>query len=240
MKKSSLLITLSVVALAGLSSQVFAQAAKPVAAAPTAPVQATPTPPTFGAPITGQCVLDTTTAMANSAMGKAASDRLVQLKGVVDSELGQAGTALDAEYKALSDQQKAATAPTATAAVKQAWQAKASAWEQKRQAFQATVQQRNQEMQYTQQEVMQAVFQKMIPQINSVVTAKGCSTVVAADSLLHYDVNGANNTTSTFVYVNPAMDITSAVVQKLDATGELLPTFQRVDLSQQQGAAPAQ
>lgn len=235
MKKSSLLITLSVLSMAALTGQVFAQAAAP--AAPAAP--ALPTPPTFGAPLAGQCVLDTSEAMANSAMGKAAVARLQQLQGVVDSELAPDSTALDTEYKSLSDQQKAATAPTATAAVKQAFAAKAQGWEQKRQAFQEKSQQRSQEMQYTQQGVMQAVFQKMIPQINAVVTAKGCSTVVAADSLLHYSVNGANNQPSTFVYVNPAMDITSAVVQKLDATGELLPTFQRADLSQQ-GGAPAQ
>ena len=233
MKKSSLLITLSVLSMAAMTGQVLAQAAAPVAA------PALPTPPTFGAPLAGQCVLDTGTAISDSAMGKAASTRLQQLGGIVQSELSTDETSLDTEGKALADQQKAATAPTATTAVKQAFSTKAQAWEQKRQILQAKAQQRQQEMQETAQSARQAIFVKMIPQINAVVTAKGCSTVVSADSLVSYTMPGANNTATSFVYVNPAMDITSAVVQKLDATGDVLPPFQRVDLSQQ-GAAPAQ
>ena len=224
MKKSSLLITLSVLALAGVSGQVFAQAAP-----------ATPAPPTFGAPIAGQCVLDTNEAMSNSKMGKAAVDRLNQLNGVVQSEISGLSTQLDTDRKAL---QAAQPAKTATPAVVQAFQTKAQAWEQRAQQLQALAQQRDQEMQYTRQAAMSSIFMKMVPQISSVVTAKGCSTVVSADSLVRYPV-GSGETQSTFVYVNPAMDITSTVVQKLDATGELLPTFNRVDLSQQ-GAAPAQ
>ena len=231
MKKSSLLITLSVLAMAGVSGHVFAQTGAPAAA------PAVPTPPTFGAPVAGQCVLDANTAINSSKMGKAALDRLNQLGGVVQSEVTGLSTQLDTDRKALAAQQPA---KTATAAVVQAFQAKANAWEERAQNLQNLVQQRNQEMQYTKQVAMSQVFMKMVPQINSVVTAKGCSTVVSADSLLHYEMNGANDTSSTFVYVNPAMDITNSVVQKLDATGELIPTFQRIDLSQQQGAAPAQ
>lgn len=226
MKKSSLLITFSVVALVGISGQAFAQ----TAAAPIAP-------PTFGAPTAGQCVFDTNAAINNSKMGKAALDRINQLAGVVQSELTTQGTQIDADRKAL----EAAQPPkTATAAVTQAFQVKAQAWEQRAQALQALVDQRQQEMQATKQVAFSNIFNRMVPQINAVVTAKGCSTVVSADSLVRYMPPGANDASQAVVYVNPAMDITSAVVQKLDATGELLPTFQRYDLSQQQGAAPAQ
>ena len=229
MKKSSLLLSLGALALAGLSGQVFAQAAAPVAAPPT--------PPTFGAPVAGQCVLDTTNAIVTSKMGKAAIDRLGQLNGVVQSEITGLDTQLGADRKTLAAAQPA---KTATQAVKDAFQTKAAAWEQRAQQLQGLAQQRDQELQYTRQAAMSAIFMKMVPQINAVVTAKGCSTVVSADSLVRYPVPGASDSQASFVYVNPAMDITSAVVQKLDATGELLPPFNRVDLSQQQGAAPAQ
>jgi Skp family chaperone for outer membrane proteins len=204
--------------------------------------QTPPTPPTFGAAIPGQCVLDEQAAMTNSAIGKAASQRLVQLKSVVDGELQQQGTALETEYKTLAAGQ---AAQSATPAGKTAWENKAQAWAKKRDAFQAKVQQRQQEMQYTQQEVMAAIFSKLIPNINAVVTQKGCSTVVSASSLLSYDSTtpGADGkpVSSKFTYVNPAMDITSAVVQKIDSTGELLPAFDRVSLDQPaaQGAAAA-
>jgi len=234
MKKTSLfLIASAAVLMAGAGTQVLAQAAAP--AAPAAP-----TPPTFGAAVPGQCVLDEQAAMATSNIGKAASDRLVQLKGVVDSELGADGKAIEEEYKALAASEKTSAA---TPAGKTAWEGKAQAWEQKRQAFQAKVQQRNQEMQYTQQEVMQAIFQKLIPQINAVVTAKGCATVISADSLLHYDMTTNTNgqpTQTSFLYANPAMNITTDVVNKMNATGETLPSFDRVKLDQPAaGAAPA-
>lgn len=236
MKKASLLLIASAAVLMGATgTQVLAQAAAPAPAAP--PV---PTPPTFGAPLPGQCVLDEQTAMAISNMGKAASDRLTQLKGQVDAELSAEGKGIEDEYKALTASQKTSAA---TPAGKTAWEGKAQAWEQKRQTFQNKVQQRNQEMQYTQQEVMQAIFQKMIPQINAVVTAKSCATVISADSLLHYDLttntNGAPTQTS-FLYANPAMNITQAVVDKMNASGETLPAFDRVKLDQPAaGAAPA-
>ncbi|MGN6210628.1 OmpH family outer membrane protein [Asticcacaulis sp.] len=235
MKKASLfLIASAAVLMAGAGTQVLAQAAAPAAAAPVAP-----TPPTFGAAVPGQCVLDEQTAMSTSNMGKSASDRLVQLKGQVDAELGAEGKAIEDEYKALAASQKTSAA---TPAGKTAWEGKAQAWEEKRQKFQAKVQQRNQEMQYTQQEVMQAIFQKMIPQINAVVTAKSCATVLSADSLLHYDMTANTNgaaTQTSFLYANPAMNITTDVVAKMNASGETLPAFDRVKLDQPAaGAAP--
>jgi len=230
--KKSLLLSLGAVLLTGVAAQALAQTA-----APTAPTP--PAPPTFGAALPGQCVLDTQSAIVTSAMGKAAADRMRQLKAVVDSELSTEGKALDDERQSLAQQQKLATTPAA----KTAWDGKAKTWEQKRQAFQDKIDQRNQEMQYTQQEVMSAIFQKLIPQINAVVTQKGCATVMSADSLLHYDLTANTNgqaSQSSFLYANPAMNITQDVVAKLDSTKELLPQFDRVSLDQPaQGAAPA-
>jgi hypothetical protein len=118
MKKATL-ISLGALIMAGVSGQVFAQtAATPAAPAAAAPTP--PTPPTFGAAVPGQCVLDTQEAMADSAMGKAAADRLRQLKAVVDSELSTEGKSLDSERQSLATQQKAATTPAA----KTAWKAR--------------------------------------------------------------------------------------------------------------------
>jgi Skp family chaperone for outer membrane proteins len=205
-----------------------------------AQAQTTPTPPpppTFGAPIQGQCVLDVNQVMSDSNMGKQASDRLVMLKGQSDAELQTAAGALQTEAKSLEAQQK-----TVTAATKAAFESKVEAFSQRRDQFQQKVQQRNQEMQYTNQLAMQILFQKMLPHINSVVTARGCATVVQADSLLHYDAPGANNGPSQpFVYANPAMNITSAVVEKMNSANEPLPQIDRVNLDQQapQQSAPA-
>ncbi len=224
MKKSSLILLVSALALAGATGAVAQTAA--------------PTPPTFGAAVPGQCVLDEQTALGNSNMGKAASDRLQQLKGAVDSELQPEATSLETEYKALQAEQKAATTPAA----KQAFDQKAAAWSDRRDQFQQKAQLRQQEMQVTQQQVLAAIFQKMIPSINAVVTQKQCATVMSADSLLHYEAPAATAGAepTSFVYANPSMNITNDVVAKMNSTGETLPAFDRANLGQQRGAsAPA-
>ncbi|MGZ3298457.1 MAG: hypothetical protein ACXU8O_05550, partial [Asticcacaulis sp.] len=86
------------------------------------------------------------------------------------------------------------------------------------------------------------IFSKMIPSINAVVTQKGCATVMSADALLHYDASSNTNgqeTQASFIYANPAMDITKDVVAKMNSTGELLPAFDRAHLDQRQGAPAA-
>ena len=231
MKKSSLLAAAAFLALTAFG----AQAATPAAPVPTA-APTPPPPPTFGAAIPGQCVLDVSTAMANSQLGKAAATRLQQLGAVVQSELSTDDTSLSTEYKGLQDSQKAAT----TAAAKAAWDAKEQAFEGKYEAFQKKQQQRNQEMQITQQSVMGWIFNQMIAPINQVVTAKGCSTVISSDSLLHYSLPDSNGQQQAdFLYANPAMNITTDVVAKLDAANVTLPQFDRANLDAQQGGAGA-
>ncbi len=224
MKKSSLTLLVSVMALAG-------------ATATAAVAQTTPTPPTFGAAVPGQCVLDEQTALGTSNMGKAASDRLQQLKAAVDSELQPEAASLETEYKSLQAEQKTATTP----ALKQAFDQKAEAWSNRRDAFQQKAQLRQQEMQATQQTVLAAIFQKMIPSINTVVTQKQCATVISADSLLHYEGPGATPGSEpvSFVYANPASNITANVVAAMNASGETLPPFERTHLGGQQAGAPA-
>lgn len=223
MKKSSLTLLVSVMALAGATAAVAQTAA--------------PTPPTFGAAVAGQCVLDEQTAMGTSNMGKAASDRLQQLKAAVDAELQPEATSLETEYKSLQAEQKASQATPAAA---QAFDKKAAAWSDKRDQFQQKAQLRQQEMQTTQQQVLAAIFQKMIPSINAVVTQKQCSTVMSADSLLHYEAPAATAGAepTSFVYANPTSNITADVVAKMNATGETLPAFDRAHLGQS-GGAPA-
>ena len=224
MKKSSLTLLVSAMALAGATAAVAQTAA--------------PTPPTFGTAVAGQCVLDEQTAMGTSNMGKAASDRLQQLKAAVDSELQPEATSLETEYKTLQAEQKTATTPAA----KQAFDQKAAAWSDKRDQFQQKAQLRQQEMQVTQQQVFSAIGQKMLPSVNAVVTQKQCATVMASDSLLHYEAPGATAGADpvSIIYANPAMNITADVVAKMNATGETLPAFDRAHLGGQQGgAAPA-
>ncbi len=238
MKKSSLFIAAAAMALTALSAQA-APAPAPAAAAPATPVAAPPPPPTFGAATQGQCVLDVSTAMATSKIGKSASDRLGQLGAVVKSELTTDDTNLSNEYKTLMAGQKAASA---TPAGKSQWDAKYQAFGQKYEDFQKKQQQRSQEMQLTQQSVMGWIFNQMIAPINQVVSARGCSTVINSDSLLHYSLPDSNGQAQAdFLYTNPSMNITSDVVAKLDAANVTLPQFDRANLDQpaQGAAAPA-
>ncbi|ESQ75409.1 OmpH family outer membrane protein [Asticcacaulis sp. AC402] len=221
MKKTSLVALVGILGLTA-AGQSFAQA--------------TPTQPTFGAAIPGQCVLDTGRALATSKMGLAATARLTQLNAQVQAELTGENDVLEAEGKQLQDTQKTSSA---TDAGKKTWEGKAQAWAQKGEALQRKAQIRESEMRATQQIAMQTVMEKMIPQINSVVTQNKCSMVVQADGLLQYQATGPNNQPISFTYVNPSMDITSAVVQKMDASGEQLPQINRYNLEQQQQAQAA-
>ncbi len=232
--KKSLLLTAAALTLTAFGAH--AQAAAPTSPVAAPSVSTPPPPPTFGSAVPGQCVLDVSTAMASSQLGKAAAARLQQLGAVVQSELSTDDSSLSTEYKGLQDSQKTAT----TATAKAAWDAKEQAFEQKYQDFQKKQQQRSQEMQYTQQSVMSWIFTQMIVPINQVVTARGCSTVINSDSLLHYSQPDSNGQTQAdFLYTNPAMNITSDVVAKLDAANITLPQIDRANLDQQQGAAPA-
>jgi len=224
MKKSSLTLLVSAIAMAAATAAVAQTAA--------------PTPPTFGAAIPGQCVLDEQTALTSSNMGKAAIDRLQQLKAAVDAELQPEATALETEYKSLQAEQKASQASPAAA---QAFDKKAAAWSDKRDQLQQKMQVRQQEMQVTQQQVFSAIGQKMLPSVNAVVTQKQCATVMASDSLLHYEAPGATAGAEpvSIIYANPAMNITSDVVAKMNASGETLPPFERAHLGPQGAPAAA-
>ncbi|ESQ89661.1 hypothetical protein ABAC460_12390 [Asticcacaulis sp. AC460] len=227
MTKTSLVALAGVLALTA-AGQSFAQTA--------------PTPPSFGAAIPGQCVLDTGKALADSKLGQQANARLAQLQAQVKAEVSGESEALQAEEKQLQDTQKTATA---TEAGKKQWEGKVQAWAAKGEAWQRKVQLREEELRYTSQVAINAVMEKMIPQINTVVTQNKCSMVVRAEGLLQYQMTGPNNQPVEVVYVNPSMDITAAVVQKMDASGDQLPQINRVNLEQQaaqaqaaQGAAP--
>lgn len=230
---------LSVSAFAAMAMSSAALAAPPKAAAPASADAAAPQPiaaPNFGAAIPGQCYINQTAIIGYSNMGRTAQDRLVQIRAMVDAELQPEGEGLQKEYEGLLAQQKSLTPST-----KPQWEAKAKAFSDKQQAFEQKVQLRQEEMQRTSQGVMSAIFQNSIPYINQVVTARGCSTVMTVDGLLQYDVTSqaANGQVqqSTFVYVNPAMDITKDVITKMDSSGVTLPAFNRVEIKPQQAAA---
>lgn len=210
--------------------------AAPIAMAQTAPA-ATPaiTPPTFGAPIPGVCVLNEEQAMASSQLGQAAADRLRQLGATVQAELDPEAETLETEYQALVSSES-----TTPAAQRPQWEQRAAAWEQKRAAFERKSQIRNQELQVTRQQVMTTIMETMIPFINASVTAKSCAVVLSASTLFHYDVTAqaeGRQVQNTVTYTNSAMDITSDVVQRMNASGTRLPQFNRVNLEQRAAGA---
>lgn len=246
-------ILTSVLAIAALTSMaslpVLAQSkkdAKPSAvksaATPQAPISAAPvatqnlTPPTFGPAIAGQCYVNQSDIIGTSAMGRAALKRLSEIESVVQSELKPEADALKVENDALVAAQK-----TTTAAQKAQFETKVRTFSEKIQKFEQKAQLRNRELELTRNEVMQGVFARSIPYINQSVTAKSCSSVMPVDNLLQYDSKvekDGKQTQSTFVYLNSAMDITTDIITRMDASNERLPFFDRIEIKANQAAKP--
>jgi len=241
--KSATAFGLVVVMAAFGSSTAMAQSKKkpappaPVpAAAPAAAKPTALTPPSFGAPIPGQCFINQSAINQMSVMGQAASKRMEQLGAQVKAELDTEGAVLEKEYNEIKAAEK-----TTPPAQKATWEKRARDWTDKQQKFAAKAELRNRELQATGEQVADAVSARAIPHINTVVTQRACAYVVSVDALLAFGFSAEKDgqqQMSTFVYANPAMDITRDVVTKMDASGEKLPTFDRIQARPQGQAQP--
>jgi outer membrane protein len=210
MTKTSL-TALALILAAGAAQAATAPAARPAAAA-AAPAGAAPTPPP-GPAIPGVCVVSYERAVAESTAGAAFQTRMQQLTAQVEAELSPERTTIQNDGRTLEGQR--ATLPP------DQFQQRAVALNTRIEQYSEKEQLRGQELEATRQKALQNIVAQINPLVISLYTAKNCSVVMEANSL---------------IAVNPAMDLTSQVVAQLNTR---LPsvTFDRERIAPQ--AAPA-
>ena len=173
-------------------------AAMAFAIAGTAAAQpAQPTNP--GPVIPGVCTFNQGRAVAGSMVGQAVSARMQQLTDAVRAELQPEGAAIEAEVTAL--QQGQASLP------QDQFQQRAGALQQRATAYQQLAAQREGELQYTQGLQVQRIGETMDPILVQVYQERGCGLLLDRESVF---------------IMNPAMDVTPLVIQRLNTA---LPTL---------------
>lgn len=146
---------------------------------------------THGAPIAGVCVYDNEGARARSTAGQSVQTGMERLVQEVRGELTPYMTAIQTESQQL-EQGGAAADPNGT---------RHTALQARAQEFQQLNQMRTNELQYTQAVQVQAIDAAAEPIVVALYQERGCSILL----------NRAG------VYsLNPAMDITNDVVQRLN------------------------
>ena len=152
-----------------------------------------------GPAIPGVCVYFNQRVLAQSTVGQAVQTRMEQLAQEVQGELQPYATAIQTEAQAL--QQGAATIP-------------ADQMNQRRQQLQTRIQEaqqlegtRDNELRYTLAQQRQKISEAIEPLLVAVYQEKGCGIMIDRESVF---------------ILNPAMDVTDTVIQRLNAQ---LPTL---------------
>ena len=152
-----------------------------------------------GPAIPGVCVYFNQRVLAQSTVGQAVQTRMEPLAQEVQGELQPYATAIQTEAQAL--QQGAATIP-------------ADQMNQRRQALQTRIQEaqqlegtRDNELRYTLAQQRQKISEAIEPLLVAVYQEKGCGIMIDRESVF---------------IMNPAMDVTDTVIQRLNAQ---LPTL---------------
>ncbi|HAD84056.1 MAG TPA: hypothetical protein DCG71_04355 [Brevundimonas sp.] len=152
-----------------------------------------------GPAIPGVCVYFNQRVLAQSTAGQAVQTRMEQLAQEVQGELQPYATAIQTEAQAL--QQGQATIP-------------ADQMNQRRQALQTRIQEaqqlegtRDNELRYTLAEQRRKISEAIEPLLVAVYQEKGCGIMIDRESVF---------------IMNPAMDVTDTVIQRLNAQ---LPTL---------------
>lgn len=152
-----------------------------------------------GPVIPGVCVYFNQQALAQSTVGQAVQTRMEQLAQEVQGEIAPYATQLQTEYQAL--QQGAATIPA------DQLNQRRQALQQRAQEAQQLEQTRENELRYTLGEQRKKISEAIEPILVAVYQEKGCGILVDRESVF---------------IMNPAMDVTSLVIQRLNAA---LPTL---------------
>jgi outer membrane protein len=178
------------------------------AAAPAAAIN-------YGPPIAGLCTVSPDAVVANSTVGKYVDTRLQQLGSQVNAELSGEKTSIDTEAKTLDGQRSSLDQGT--------FEQRASALQGRANALERKAAIREREMQATQQQAVGRIINEMKPLIATAAQAQHCSILVDRGSV---------------IMVNPAMDLTPAIVTALNGRITQF-AFERARLDQQASAAPA-
>ena len=152
-----------------------------------------------GPAIPGVCVYFNQRVLAQSTAGQAVQTRMEQMAQEVQGELQPYATAIQTEAQAL--QQGQATIP-------------ADQMNQRRQALQTRIQEaqqlegtRDNELRYTLAEQRRKISEAIEPLLVAIYQEKGCGIMIDRESVF---------------IMNPAMDVTDTVIQRLNAQ---LPTL---------------
>ncbi|WP_292037274.1 MULTISPECIES: OmpH family outer membrane protein [unclassified Brevundimonas] len=152
-----------------------------------------------GPVIPGVCVYFNQQALAQSTVGQAVQARMEQLAQEVQGEIAPYATQLQTEYQAL--QQGATTIPA------DQLNQRRQALQQRAQEAQQLEQTRDAELRYTLGEQRRQISEAIEPILVAVYQEKGCGILVDRESVF---------------IMNPAMDVTPLVIQRLNAA---LPTL---------------
>jgi outer membrane protein len=168
----------------------------------------------FGPPVQGVCVFDFDRTLATSTVGKYVETRLGQIGQQVNAELTSEKNSIDAEARTLDSQRSTLDQNTL--------EQRAASLQVRQNALERKAQLRQREMQATEQTAVNRVANEMQPLVAQAAQAKTCSIVLARASV---------------VAVNPAMDLTPAVITALNGKVTQF-AFERTRLDQPAAAAP--
>lgn len=156
-------------------------------------------PASHGAAIPGMCVYFNQLAMAQSTAGQAVQARMEQLAQEVQGEIAPYATSLQSDFQAL--QASASTLPA------DQLNQRRQALQQRAQEAQVLEQTRDAELRYTLAEQRRKISEAIEPILIAVYQENNCSILIDRESAF---------------LVNPAMDVTPTVIQRLNAA---LPTL---------------
>lgn len=164
-----------------------------------------------GAPIPGMCVLNLQGVFGRSTAGQGLASRLQQLQQEVAGELAPYQQAIETEGQALE---------TSGASLSEAErQQRAGALQQRYTEYQQLRQTRVQELEYTEFVQRRALAAAADPIVAAVYQERGCSILL--------------NRAEVF-QLNPEMDISELVLQRLNSQVPSLPAFNRMPVPVQQ------
>lgn len=174
--------------LIALGTFAFVSALAGAAAAQTPAAQATIT---HGAPIAGVCVFDNEELLARSTAGQSVQTGLQRLLQEVQGELAPYSTTIQTEFQQLQQGGQTADPDGSRMRALQARAAEAQQLEQTRQN----------ELRYTQGVQLQTIGQAVEPIVVALYQERGCSILLNRSGVYS---------------LNPAMDITNDVIQRLN------------------------
>lgn len=210
-------MTIKTLAAAALAAGLAAAAVGPVAAQTSpSPAAVSNQPYQLGPALPGICSISVGYVMQNSQVGKFVSTRMQQLASEVKAELSAEQSAIDTDAKTLEGQRASLS--------NDQLQQRAAALQERERDLQRKADQRQRELQDTYQGATNTALSYADPIVHSLVASHNCSMLLNGDQAV--------------VAIQASMDLSSSVVQQLDAKVTQFP-FEREHLDAQGGAAGA-